>query len=79
MIVYETVCGSLNVYVCMLFWYRQIHLQLVTALITVFLRYVHTFTSDGLSQHNSDDFNRWVCFAYAIIVFGFGVYFLISG
>jgi len=66
MIVYETVYGSLMDYVCMLFCYRKVHFQLVTALIVVLPRYVHTFTWDFLSQYNCDDFNKWTYFFYAI-------------
>jgi hypothetical protein len=79
MIVYETVYGNLMDQVCMLFRSRQIHFQLVAALIIEIPRCVHTFTCDGLSQYNTDYFNSSVCFFYEIIDFGFGVYFLTSG
>jgi len=79
MVVYETVYGSLMDHVCMLFCDSQIHFQLVAALIVVIPHCVHTFTCDGLSQYDTDYFNSWACFFYAIIEFGFGVYFLTSG
>jgi hypothetical protein len=79
MIVYETVYSSLTDYVCMLFWNRQIPFQLVIALIVVFPQCVHTFTWDGLSQYNTEEFKIWACFFYAVIEFGFVVYFIISG
>jgi hypothetical protein len=79
MIVYENVYGSLLDDVCMLLCCRQIHFQLITALIGVLPRYLHTSTCDGLSQYNSDEFNSWPCFFYAIIEFGFGFQFLIRG
>ena len=79
MVVYETVYSSLMDYVCMLFFYRQIHFQLVTALIVVLPRCVHTFTCDGLSQYKTKEFKSWAYFFYAIIEFGFVVYFIISG
>jgi ABC-type antimicrobial peptide transport system permease subunit len=75
MIVYETVYGSLMDYVCNLFRCRKIHFQLVTALIVVLPRYVHTFTCDAFSQYNSDYFNSWACFFYEIIEFEFGDFF----
>jgi len=79
MIVYKTVYCNLMDYVCMLLCFSQIYFQLVTALIVVLPLYVHTFTCDVLSQYNSDYFICWACFLYAIISFGFGVQFLISG
>ena len=79
MIVYETVYSSLMDYVCMIFCYRQIHFHLVTALIVVFPRCVHTFTCDGPSYYYIEEFKIWSYFFYAIIEFGFVVYFIISG
>ena len=79
MIVYVTVYGSLIDNVCMLFCCRQIAFQLVTALILVLPRIVHTFTCDGLSEYNTDGFKSWVCFFYAIVEVGFGAHFLMSG
>ena len=63
----------------MLFCYRKIYFQLVTDLIVVFPRCVHTFTCAGPSQYNTEEFKSWVCFFYSIIEIGFVVYFIISG
>jgi len=77
--VYETVHINLMDYACMLLCCRRIHFQLVTALIIVLTRCVHTFTCDIPSQYNTDDFNCQACFFYVIIEFGFRVYFLFIG
>ena len=77
--VYETVHHILMKYECMLFRCTKVHFQLVTALIVALPPCAHTSTCDGRSQYITDEFYSWACFFYAVIEFGFGVYFLISG
>ena len=66
-------------YVCKLFLCRKIHFQLVTALIAALPPCAQNSTCDDRSQCITDEFNTWACFFYAVIEYGFGVYFLISG